>query len=216
MKSLSSEVNESDERLLRYALPNTAHCGPRRRPRGRRDRPAPRRTSGPTMAPSPSDSFPGIGTLLIEPVATPSRRQVDLRVQHGSALFASHWAGAPVVTQRDSHRVGLVPPRDRSYWISASPSLRTGVTPLDDSCAGLVELEVHVRRAVRLLDATPEQVEEAAGRGVLRGRRRVGQVALLRRDAAVHDRSGRACPPSCPARTSRRPRRTVGRPAGAR
>ncbi len=42
---------------------------------------------------------------------------------------------------------GWFRPDDRSYWMSTSPAVRTGVTPLDDSVVGLVELEVHVRRA---------------------------------------------------------------------
>ena len=52
-----------------------------------------------------------------------------------------------MVTHADRNSCGLVPPCVRSYWISRSPAVRTGVTPLAEMRARLVELEVHVRRA---------------------------------------------------------------------
>jgi hypothetical protein len=49
-------------------------------------------------------------------------------LQHGSEFEASHCDVAPVVTHRDTNRIGFVPPWARSYWISRSPAVRTGVT----------------------------------------------------------------------------------------
>src|SRR6187401_3880425 len=82
------------------------------------------------MAPRPSESAAEIGRRLIEPAAIPAAVRLTRVFQHGTALFASHCEPAPDVTQRDAHKVGLVPPCERSYWISTSPSVRTGVTPL--------------------------------------------------------------------------------------
>jgi hypothetical protein len=58
---------------------------------------------------------------------------------------------------------------------------------------GLVEFEVHVRRAVRLLHSTPEQVQEAiAWPVVFEVDAEVEQVALLVRDLPAHyGRDGR-------------------------
>src|SRR5688500_4107308 len=81
------------------------------------------------MLPSPSASACGMAVVLIEPVASPAVVRLLLSPQHGNALDASHWEVAPDVTHSDTNRTGLVPPWERSYWISRSPAVRTGVTP---------------------------------------------------------------------------------------
>ena len=95
-------------------------------------------------------------------------------------------AGLPACrsSAKEQQRVGAA--LARSYWISRSPAVRTGVTPLAEMVLGLVELEVHIRRAAWLLHPVPEQVQEpGARRRRLEVDAEVEQVALVRGDAAV-------------------------------
>src|SRR5215207_9826551 len=85
------------------------------------------------IAPSPPLSSAGIALVLIDPVAMPPALRFVRLPQHGTLFEASHCEPAPAVTHFDSHSVGLVPPCERSYWISRSFVVRTGVTPLADS-----------------------------------------------------------------------------------
>src|SRR6266545_73809 len=74
-----------------------------------------------------------VGGLLEGSLMDPSKLPARLCTgpQHGTVLLASHTvAGLPLVTQRWKPRTGLVPPWARSYLISTSPAVRTGVTPL--------------------------------------------------------------------------------------
>src|SRR5918994_283472 len=136
MKSFSSEVKASEERLFRYALPNATHLAapPVRASKSTCASPNVRGLIGPVVA-SPSDSLTGIGEVLIDPVASPVAVRSTFLFQHGSEFAASQSAAVapsePSI-QRERNRIGLVPPLDRSYWISKSPDVRTGVTPLPE------------------------------------------------------------------------------------
>src|SRR5215207_5639754 len=90
------------------------------------------------MFPSPSDSAAGMAEVLIDPVASPAAERFTFASQHGSVFDASQ--SAAVAPSEPSihwerYRFGTVPPRERSYWISTSPEVRTGVTPLAESCS---------------------------------------------------------------------------------
>src|SRR5215207_4365597 len=83
-------------------------------------------------SPSPSDSAAGIGLVLIDPVARPEAVRSTRSPQQGVLFAASQSDLSPVVTHTDRNSCGLVPPCVRSYWISRSPLVRTGVTPFDE------------------------------------------------------------------------------------
>src|SRR6266511_2772750 len=80
--------------------------------------------------PSPSDAAAGIAEGLIDPVASPAALRSTRLPQHGVEFAASQRLLGPLATQRERNSPGWVPPCARSYWISMSPALRTGVTPL--------------------------------------------------------------------------------------
>src|SRR5918995_3566301 len=132
MKSLSAAVNESEDRLFRYALPNDVHV-PVPPVRASKSSCASPNVRG-EIAPSPSASAAKIDVVLIDPVALPAAVRFALVLQQGAALDASHCAPGPrVVSHRDTNRTGFVPPWERSYWMSRSPAVRTGVTPLPET-----------------------------------------------------------------------------------
>src|SRR6266545_5890386 len=77
------------------------------------------------------------GGLLVGSLIAPSKLPVRAWTgpQHGTVLLASQTvAGLPLVTQRWNPSTGVVPPWARSYLISTSPAVRTGVTPLPLTC----------------------------------------------------------------------------------
>ena len=122
------------------------------------------------MAPNPSESAAVIGRRVDRAlgVARRVRLTCDPSTAASCRLALARWPVSPTRQEQ----TGLAPPWDRSYWISRSPAVRTGVTPLAEACLRLVELEVHVRRAGRLLDPAPGQVQEVVVTGRPRGRRR--------------------------------------------
>src|SRR5262245_29338182 len=68
------------------------------------------------------------GTVLLQPSKSPASEWT--LSQHGSELLASQTVAAfPEVVHRWYPRTGLPPPCERSYLISTSPAVRTGVTP---------------------------------------------------------------------------------------
>src|SRR5262245_13900374 len=108
MKSFTAAVNESDARLLRYALPNEKQW-PGPPPRAARLTSASPNVRA-LKAPRPSESAAEIGNVLIAPVASPDVVRFTFVPQHGTALFASHCEPAPVVTHREADSTGFVPP----------------------------------------------------------------------------------------------------------
>src|SRR5688500_14948295 len=128
MKSFSAAVNESDERLFRYAAPNASHApGPSwsAELRSIAASPKPWLTTGtPAMGsktPKPSLTAPSAAPLVLRSRRTP---------QHGSMLLASQTvAASPVVTQRCRPSRTTLPPDAKSNVISRSPAERTGVLP---------------------------------------------------------------------------------------
>jgi hypothetical protein len=191
MKSLRAAVKESEDRLFRYALPKEVQPAVPSScvksidasPKVRAER-----------APSPAESPSAIAEVLIDPVASRASVRLMRLPQHGNELLETQsaveaasfrYGGSNVesVSQNATNRTGVVPPLERSYWMSRSPSVRRRVV------AGvhgrLVELEVHVRRAGGVLDAGPVEMDEVLRRGLLAIDPEGLQVALVRRDAAV-------------------------------
>ena len=204
MKSFTAAVNESDERLFRYApLKPAAVAGREDAGVGEVDRRLAERPRGQRPARSAIGSV--TAAVLIARLEVAGER-LGLAPARDGVVRLADLRGVAVVTQRWRPRIGLVPPCERSYLISTSPAVRTGVTPLAAHAGRLVELEVHVRRAARLLDPLPREVQEVLSLDVLVRDVEPGQVALVVRDRAV-DHRRTACPPWCRCRRSRSPSR---------
>ena len=187
----SDEVlHRRGERVGRAALQVRAAerrrtCRCRRAPRSR---PAPRRRCAARSRRARRTRPPGSAMVLIEPVASPGGGQVDRVPQQGVAVRTPRTASrSPVVTHRDRNSSGWCRPWTGRTGSAGRRPCGPGVTPLAESVVGLVELEVHVRRAGRLLHPVPEQVQEFVAAVVLQVDAEVLQVALVRRDAAVDD-----------------------------
>src|SRR6516225_1642170 len=118
-KSLSSAVNDAEERLLRNALPNASQVPGGNTPAAVR-----------LMAVSPKVSagtllVPGrVGSVTASRLFTAPIESVPLRTsllpQHGRVLAEKHWLVGPEVTHRSSPRVGVPPPLVKSKVISRS------------------------------------------------------------------------------------------------
>src|SRR6516162_9006146 len=123
-KSLSSAVNDAEERLLRNALPNASQVPGGNTPAAVR-----------LMAVSPKVSacrvrgaLGAIGSLTLSRLFTAPIESVPLRVswlpQHGRLLAEKHWLIGPEVTHRSSPRVKMPPPLVKSKVTSRSPAVR--------------------------------------------------------------------------------------------
>ena len=140
--------------------------------------------------PSPSDSAGRDRRGVDRAGRVAAAVQVGLRSpQHGGEFAASHCDEAgrwsPIGT---ANRTGFVPPCERSYWISRSPAVRTGVTPLPEIVSDwLNSKSMFVVPCGSCTRCQNRFRKPAAGAG-LEVDAEVQQVALVRRDAAVDDR----------------------------
>ena len=147
--------------------------------------------------------------MLIEPVASPAAVRFARVPQHGVALRRlALTAGATSSTHRDTKSCGLVPPCARSYWISRSPAVRTGVTPLlemvDDWLNSKSMFVVPLGSWTRCQNMCRNLSSSGSSRG--RCRRSAGRSCSA--GCCRRRRTAPGCPPSSPGRTSRRPRRS--------
>src|SRR5215217_3448779 len=126
MKSLSAAVNESEDRLFRYAEPKDLHTAGSSTPAASRSIAASPNVRGLSVAPVYGSTT---GAVLTLPTASVPRALTLL--QQGREFDASQTVDAtPLVLQKWMPNVGCVPPCERSYLIRTSPAVRTGVTPL--------------------------------------------------------------------------------------
>src|SRR5579859_814616 len=105
-KSLTSAVNEAEERLFRKALPKASQT-----PGGKT--PAVVRLIAVSPKVRPGSVAPEIGSVTVTLLMAPSEL-AELRAtwlpQHGRELLEKHWLVDPLVTQKRSPRAGTVPP----------------------------------------------------------------------------------------------------------
>src|SRR5689334_18817440 len=125
MKSLISELNDVDERLLRKAEPiapqTPSECG---KIASNEIAASPKVNA--SSPPMPSASAAGIAVVFTEPSALPPAVK---------SVAGPH--ADPV--QLRIEIVGMVPPFARSYVISLSPSVRTGVTLFVEQFVGVAD-----------------------------------------------------------------------------
>src|SRR4029077_18137717 len=122
-KSLTSAVNEADERLLRKALPKASQT-----PGGKT--PAPVRlmaVSPKVSAASVRGALGAIGSVTATVLMAPSEL-AEVRLmwlpQHGSELLEKHWLVEPGGTQKSHPGGGVDPPFVKSYVTRRSPAVR--------------------------------------------------------------------------------------------
>src|SRR5215469_4666892 len=129
-KSLTSEPNDAEARLLRNALPNASQVPGGNTPAAVRLIAVSPKVSAGRLLGAPG----GIGSVTASRLFTAPIESVPLRVswlpQHGSVLLEKHWLAvlpAAAVSQKSSPRVGVPPPLVKSKVTSRSPAVRTMV-----------------------------------------------------------------------------------------